>query len=164
MLIYTSIWMTNKHIFKLWSWDPQTNFNIHPSPSFTAFPRNLKGQSHFLLSLLVTCKFFLFWLYLPYFSQPNNMYAFILRWPFEVSDLNITTYTTFLAHLKNSSRLGNYLQNIIKISYLIYQIIHNLNIFSTFIFNLSIENKSLYSFVLHSLSNVLQNIDCSIST
>ena len=92
-------WPTNVFA-NSWLWDPQINFNIHPSPLFAGYPRNLKGQPYFLVLLSVTCKSFLYRLYLP------------PRWLVEVSNLNITITkpkwnTTFLAHFRSSSRVRN---------------------------------------------------------
>ena len=104
-------WPTN--IFaNSWLWDPQINFNIHPSPLLTGYPRNLKGQPHFLVPLSVTCKSFLYRLYWPPLSQPNNTNVSLPRWPVEVYDLKITIQkpmwnATFLTQFRSSSRVRN---------------------------------------------------------
>jgi len=112
-------WPTNIS-FKSWLWDPQINFTIHPSSPFTGLPSNLKGQSHFLVPLLLTSMSFLYYLYLSPFSQYNNMYVILPCCSIHISDLNITItkskpQATLLAYSKNSSWLPNTYNNICQI-------------------------------------------------
>ena len=126
-------WPTNISA-KSWLWEAQSNFTIHHSPPLTGSPCNLKGQSHFLVPLLLTSKSFLYRLYLPPLSQPNNTYVCLPGLPFHVFDLNITitkpkSYATFLVHFKRSSWESNTYKNIFTLSihvcvnrlYLIYR-------------------------------------------
>jgi len=62
-----------------------------PSPRATGMPHYLKGQSHFLVPIIVTFRSFIYFLCLPSLSQPNNTHVFLSCYPFVLSDVNMTT-------------------------------------------------------------------------
>ena len=91
---------------------PHMTFNTQPSPFEIGLPRNLKGQSHFLVPVMVTSKSFLYFLYFPLLSQPNNTNVFLPCWPVALSDLSMTITSpkekaTFRTHSSKWSIVTN---------------------------------------------------------
>ena len=109
-------WSTNISTTS-WLWNPHNTLTIRHSPFFSGLPLNLKGQSHFLVPVVIYVSL-LYCLYFLPLSQPKTTNVFLPYCSFEKFDLKMTitklkSNATAWAHFNNSSQVWKtYINNI----------------------------------------------------